>query len=215
MVPMRHWPACLLIALAVPACAGIGVAPAASPSPGDRSLAPDPCSGYTCSGPGAQLNGAYAYRLHTHCGVLSTWFDGRAFYVEAVDPSTITSGLDNPEDIGTMTLLSPHTAVFRASAGKMIRFADAFPGVIGEPYPFRVYVLSGGNQLIDRGFAGRLWQAEGSLPGVTGPSPGPKGQDALTLVEGTMTLISGDMAVFRDRAGGEVRFKLRGPVGCA
>jgi hypothetical protein len=125
------------------------VEPAASPSPGGPGIAPDPCSGYTCSGPGARLNVAYPYRLHTHCGVLGAPFDGRAFYVEAVDPATVTRGLDNPEDVGTMTLLSPHAAVFRASSGALIRFVDALPGVIGRPYPFRVYVLSGGNHLID------------------------------------------------------------------
>jgi hypothetical protein len=79
MVPMRRSPAYLLVALAVTACAGTRVGPAASPSRGGPAIAPDPCSGYTCSGPGARLNVAYPYRLHTHCGVLGAPFDGRAF----------------------------------------------------------------------------------------------------------------------------------------
>jgi len=212
---MRYWPASLLVILAVAACGQVRTAPDASPSVGRLAAALDPCSGYTCSGAGASLNVAYPYRLNTHCGVLSAWFDGRAFYVAAVDPSSVTVGLENPEELGAMTLLSPHDAVFRAASGAVIPFVDAPPGVIGTPYRFRVYVLSGGNQLIDRGFAGRRWQAEGTLPGVTGPLPGPKGQDAFTEVEGTMTLTGKDTAVFRSTGGGEVRFVARGPVGCA
>jgi hypothetical protein len=191
--------------------------PASGPTPIPTATAPvwNPCLGYTCDGPGAQLNMAYPYRLHTHCGVLGTRFDGRPFYVEEIDPAPVTTGLNNPEDVGTMTLLSPHVAVFRAVAGNQIRFVDAPPGVIGQPYPFRVLVLSGGNQLIDRGFAGRLWHAEGALPGITGPPAGPKGQDAVAEIDGTMTLTGPDTAVFRSGSGAQVRFTLVGPVLCA
>ncbi len=106
-----------------------------------------------------------------------------------------------------MTLLSPHLAVFRPSRGHAIQFVDSLPGVTSQPYPFRVYVLSGGNQLIDRGFAGRLWRAQGTLPGVVGPPYG-NGQDRFTEVDGTMTLTGPDTAVFRSGAGAEVRFVL-------
>jgi hypothetical protein len=156
---------------------------------------------------------AYSYRLHTHCGVLGTRFDGRPFYVEAVDPSTVTTGLDNPEDLGTMTLVSPHLAVFVTSQGHIIQFVDSPPGVVGQPYPFRVLVLSGGNQLIDRQFAGRLWRAQGSIPGVVGPPYG-NGQDRFTEVDGTITLIAPDTAAFRSAAGAQVRFVAVEPGGC-
>jgi hypothetical protein len=213
IVGIRRCIGVLLAAVALTACETAGEGPAADPSFQPRLSAQNVCSGYTCDGPGAQPNAAYPYRLNTHCGVVGVRFDGRPFYVAAMDPSTVTIGLDNPEDLGTMTLLSPHAAVFRAAAGKQIRFVDAPPGVIGEPYPFRVLVLSGGNQLIDRGFAGRLWHAEGVLPGITGPPLGPKGQDAVTAVDGTMTLTGPDTAVFRSGAA-EVRFAQVGPVGC-
>lgn len=155
----------------------------------------------------------YPYRLFTHCGVLGTRFDGRSFYVEAIDPSTVTSGLNNPEDVGTMTLISIRVAVFRASAGNVIRFVDTPPGVVGRPYPFRVYVLSGGNQLIDRGFAGRLWRALGTLPGVVGPPYG-NGQDRFTVVDGTMTLTGPAAAVFQASSGAQVQFVPEGALGC-
>jgi hypothetical protein len=151
--------------------------------------------------------------LHTHCGVLGTRFDGRDFYVEAVDPSTVTSGLNNPEDLGTMTLVSSHVAAFRTSAGNIIRFVDSPPGVVGQPYPFRAYVLSGGNHLIDRGFAGRLWRALGTLPGVVGPPYG-NGQDRFTVVDGTMTLNGVDAPTFRTSTGAQVQFVPAGMVLC-
>ncbi len=210
---MRRCLAYLIAAVAFAACGTASERPAVDPSFKARSPGQNPCSGYTCDGPEAQPNVAYPYRLHTHCGVLGTRFDGRPFYVEAMDPSTVTSGLNNPEDLGTMTLLSPHMAVFRAAAGNQIRFVDAAPGILGQPYPFRIFVLSGGNQLIDRGFASRLWRAQGSLPGVIGPPYG-NGQDRFTEVGGTMTLTGADTAVFRSHSGAQVRFTLVGPVGC-
>ena len=205
--------AVLLVALGLAACHSAGPNPVASQSLAAGSQSQNPCSGYTCDGPGAHLNVSYPYRLFTHCGVFSTRFDGRPFYVQAIDPSTVTAGLNNPEDVGVMTLLSPHLAIFRTSAGNLIRFVESTPGVIGRPYPFRVYVLSGGNQLIDRGFAGRLWRAQGTLPGVVGPPYG-NGQDRFTVVDGMMTLTGSGTAVFQSGSGAKVEFVTVGPVAC-
>lgn len=203
----------VLVALSLVACRTASPESATSLSLAIDSPSPNPCSGYACNGPGAKLNTAYPYRLFTHCGVLGTRFDGRSFCVEAIDPSTVTSGLNNPEDVGTMRLVSTHVALFRSSVGNAIRFVDAPPGVVGRPYPFRVYVLSGGNQLIDRGFAGRLWRALGTLPGVVGPPYG-NGQDRFTVVDGTMTLTGPDAAVFRASSGAQVQFVPEGALGC-
>ncbi|MDQ6710705.1 MAG: hypothetical protein M3Z11_09150 [Candidatus Dormibacteraeota bacterium] len=112
-----------------------------------------------------------------------------------------------------MTLVSSHLAVFRTSAGNLIRFVDALPGVIGQAYPFRAWVISNGNQLDDRGFAGRAWRAQGSLPGVVGPAVG-NGQDRFATVDGTMTLTGPHAAVFRSRAGAQVRFVDLGLATC-
>jgi len=117
VMPIRRVAGCLLAAFTLVACGGVPAtsSPEVSQTPG--LLAQNPCSGYTCAGPGAQLNVVYPYRLSTHCGVLGTRFDGRSFYVEAVDPSTVTTGLQNPEDWGTMTLVTVHLVIFRSSAG--------------------------------------------------------------------------------------------------
>jgi hypothetical protein len=202
-----------MAAATVTSCGSAGVAARATPPTNAPSPSQNPCLGYTCDGPGAQFNTAYPYRLFTHCGVLGTRFDGRSFYVQAVDPSSATIDLNNPVDMGTMTLRSPHLAVFVTSRGRAIQFVDSPPGVVGQPYPFRVLVLSGGNQLIDRQFAGRLWRAQGSLPGIIGPPYG-NGQDRFTQVDGTMTLTDPDTAVFRSAAGAQVEFVAVQPGGC-
>lgn len=174
--------------------------------------ADNPCSSYTCDGPGAQLNVSYPYRLFTHCGVVSTRFNGQSFYVAAIDPFTVISGLRNPEDAGTMTLVSPHAAVFRASSGQTIPFVDSPPGSVGVPYPLTVSVSSGGNQLVDRPFAGFVWKAQGTLPGVSGPPYG-NGQDSFIHVPGTMTMTGPESATFRSNSGAQVQF-VHAAMGC-
>src|SRR5438445_2985380 len=126
--------ASLMAAATVAGCAPSVVASGQALATSAPSPSSNPCLGYTCDGPGAQLNTAYPYRLFTHCGVLGTRFDGRSFYVEAVDPSTVTNGLNNPMDLGTMTLRSPHLAIFVTSQGHTIQFVDSPPGVVGQPY---------------------------------------------------------------------------------
>src|ERR1700687_2970025 len=163
----------------------------------------DSCNAYSCDGQGAQLNVAYRHQLPTHCGVLETQFDGRLFYVESLYPSDLPPGLDGPKDLGTMTLLGAHLALFQDSVGHSIRFVDSPPGVIGRAYQFTAHVLAGGNTLIDEHFAGRLWHPQGTLPGVSGP-PYSNGHDAWTPVPGTMTLLSGDNSVFRTEGGATV-----------
>jgi hypothetical protein len=138
---------------------------------------------------------AYAYQLPTHCGVLEAWFEGRMFYVESLYPSDVASGLDQPVDTGTMVLLAPHLAAFQDATGHHIRFVDSPPGVIGQAYPFTVHVLAGTNQLIDEHFAARVWRAQGALSGVIGPPYG-NGHDAYTSVNGTLTLLSTEQAIF-------------------
>ena len=155
----------------------------------------DPCNASACDGPGAQLNLAYRYQLVTHCGVLEIRFDGRAFYIDSLNPAGGLTGLNQPVDEGTMTLLSSHLAEFSDLAGHHIRFVDTPPGVIGNAYPFTVHVLAGGSQLIDERFAGRLWHPRGTLPGVSGPPYG-NGHDSNTAVSGSLTLTSADRAVF-------------------
>jgi hypothetical protein len=165
----------------------------------------DPCNAYSCDGQGAQLNVAYRHQLPTHCGVLETQFDGRVFYVKSLYPSDLPPGLEGPTDLGTMTLMGAHLALFQDPAGHSIRFVDSPPGVIGNAYPFTAHVLAGGDTLIDEHFAGRLWHPQGTLAGVSGPPYG-NGHDAWTPVPGTMTLLSGDKSVFRTDGGTTVDF---------
>jgi len=207
----------LALAAVVLALAGCGEPPArgevALPAPTAGEVRPLDCPTFNCERPGVQPGMPYLYRLHTHCGVLSVFFDGRPFYVEAIEPSSVTWGLQNPFNDGTMTLVSHGVAEFRDPQGHVIRFVDDPPGVIGYPYPSQVHVHSGGNRLLEVAFAGRRWQPQGTLPGVTGPPYG-DGHDRFTTVEGTMVLLSSDRAAFRSQAGAVVPFTLAPITGC-
>ena len=173
----------------------------------------NPCINEGCDSLGAQLNVSYPYRLSTHCGVLEIRFDGRVFYLESLNPADVPVGLDQPLDTGTMVLLSAHVAEFRDAAGHSIRFVDSPPGLIGQAYPFTAQVSSS-NQLIDAKFAGRVWHASGTLPGVSGPPYG-NGQDRFTAVRGTLTLVPGDRATFATPNGATVEFVRIDPIpGC-
>jgi hypothetical protein len=173
----------------------------------------NPCNQYTCDGLGAQLNIAHTYQLPTHCGVLEVPFDGRVFYVESLYPADVPAGLDQPVDAGTMVLLSAHLAEFQDPSGHHIRFVDSPPGEIGKAYPFTVHVLAGGNLLIDERFAGRVWHAQGTLPGISGPQYG-NGHDAYAAVAGSLTLVSADRAVFVTSDATTVAFDRTSLGGC-
>lgn len=155
------------------------------------------------------------FRLFTHCGILTTYIAGRAFYLAELYPSRVTlqGNAGNPEVSGTMTLLSPHVARFSDPAGNQVLYVDELPGALNTPYPFAVHVLSGGNTLIDEPFAGRHWHTTETLPGVKGPPYG-NGRDSFTEVHGTLTIVDAEDAVFRSDAGAVVHFTALGFVGC-
>jgi hypothetical protein len=157
------------------------------------------------------------FRLFTHCGILTTYFAGRTFYLEALDPSRVVNPLGdplgNPFATGSMTLLSPHLAEFTDVAGHRIRFVDYLPGEVDRPYALTVLVISGGNHLADVSFAGRRWHTTDTLPGVVGPPYG-NGMDAYTQVPGTMTLLGDGDARFTSAAGAVARFSPLPPAGC-
>jgi len=155
------------------------------------------------------------FRLFTHCGILTTEFAGRTFYLAELYPARVSfvGGMGNPMVSGTMTLLSPHVARFSDPAGNQILFVDQLPGALNIPYPFAVHVLSGGNTLIDEQFAGRHWHTTETLPGVKGPPYG-NGMDSFTEVHGTLTIVDAEDAVFRSDAGGVLHFTALAFVGC-
>ncbi|HEV2012303.1 MAG TPA: hypothetical protein VGR77_00240 [Candidatus Dormibacteraeota bacterium] len=152
------------------------------------------------------------FRLFTHCGIVTTYFAGRTFYLEELDPARVPY-LGNPEAPGVMMLVSPHVAEFADPAGHRIRFVDELPGALNTPYPFAVHVLSGGNRIIDEPFAGRHWHTAETLPGIVGPPYG-NGLDRFTVVPGTFTILDAEDAVFRSDAGAVVHFTALPLAGC-
>jgi len=107
----------------------------------------------------AALSQPQPFNLFTHCGILTTYFAGRTFYLAELYPARVLVAGDpgRPEVPGTMTLLSPHVAAFADRIGNRVLFVDELPGALNMPYPFFVRVMSGGNQLSDEQFAGRHW----------------------------------------------------------
>jgi hypothetical protein len=163
----------------------------------------------------AQISQPQPFNLFTHCGILTTYFAGRTFYLAELYPARVLVATDpgRPEVPGTMALLSPHVAAFVDRKGNRVLFVDEFPGALNVPYPFAVRVMSGGNQLSDEQFAGRHWHTGETLPGVTGPPYG-NGQDRFTSVGGTLTIIDSYDAVFRSHAGAVLHFTALPPAGC-
>jgi hypothetical protein len=163
----------------------------------------------------AAISQPQPFNLFTHCGILTTYFAGRTFYLAEVYPSRVQVSTDPgmPEVPGTMTLLSPHVAAFVDHAGNRVLFVDQLPDALNTPYPFTVGVMSGGNQIGDEQFAGRRWHTAETLPGVVGPPYG-NGQDRSTSVGGTFTIIDAEDGVFRSYAGAVLHFSALPPAGC-
>jgi hypothetical protein len=155
------------------------------------------------------------FSLVTHCGILTTYFAGRTFYLAELYPSrvSVVGNPGSPWVSGSMTLLSPHVARFSDPAGNQILFVDQLPGALNTPYPHAVHVLSGGNTLLDEQFAGRRWHTTETLPGVMGPPYG-NGMDRVMAVYGTLTIIDTEDAIFRSDAGSVLHFTALGPTGC-
>ncbi len=153
--------------------------------------------------------------LFTHCGILTTYFAGRTFYLAELYPAraSVIGDPGMPQVTGTMTLLSPHFAAFVDPAGNRVLFVDELPGALNTPYPYVVRVMSGGNQIGDEQFAGRHWHTAETLPGVTGPPYG-NGQDRSTSVGGTFTIIDTYDGLFRSQAGALLHFTAIPHVGC-
>jgi hypothetical protein len=195
---MRRGLGVFVVALLIAGCAP-GLTPSARASPPAPTFIPV----------------SQPFQLFTHCGILTTQFAGRTFYLAELYPARVSfvENPGNPMVSGTMTLLSPHVARFTDPAGNQILFVDQLPGALNSPYPFAVHVLSGGNTLSDEPFAGRHWHTTETLPGVKGPPYG-NGMDSSTEVHGTLTIVGAEDAVFRSDAGGVLHFTALGFVGC-
>ncbi|MEV6878217.1 hypothetical protein [Amycolatopsis sp. NPDC051128] len=94
------------------------------PTPG-----PVPVTPATAASPSASAR-SFSFDLLTHCGVDEAKIGGTYFEAEhpIVGPAvSAPAGWDNPYQRGTMTLLSPDTAVFHDDHGHEVRFR-ARPG---------------------------------------------------------------------------------------
>lgn len=95
--------------------------------PGLKSL---PCAA------GVEVGVSYPYELYTHCGIRDAYFDGRLWVAKPVlsdGSDNPPEGWDNPDDVGTMRLVSPDAATFDNAAGRTAKFAPAPKGYAVEP----------------------------------------------------------------------------------
>lgn len=132
---------------------------------------------------------SYPYRLLVHCGVESAEIDGRTFYVDRPTGirSADLSSAGQPVDVGTMTLVSYHRALFRDADGREVVFVDHLPVVTGRAYPVQV-AITAPSRLDSLLFAGGVFaqmsDARPALPGAPG-----------TTLSATATLIDTEHAV--------------------
>lgn len=68
----------------------------------------------------------YRYTLFTHCGVTPTGFDFDGSYWDPV--AEVTPKLADPEDVGTIQLVSPDEAVYTTAGGGVIGLRRAPTG---------------------------------------------------------------------------------------
>jgi hypothetical protein len=109
-----------------------GTALSEEPREGDSAAAAQDAAGSVLSVPASPSVGvAYAVDLHTHCGVLGLEIGGIWF---AADPPLVEEGAhpppgwDEPDQNGTVTLVSADEAVFTDDAGHEVRLRST-----GEP----------------------------------------------------------------------------------
>jgi hypothetical protein len=130
----RRWGSSVLAAAATAAVIGGAVwLGAGGPAGADRTASPpsdDAPASVPASGPVASAAGPSAmdagrpFDLYTHCGVLGADVDGVWFVAEppltdgAGNPP---AGWGNPEQAGTLTMVSPTEAVFRDDVGHEVR----------------------------------------------------------------------------------------------
>ena len=128
---MRASSVLLLAALALAGCTEFDFGGETGPAFCSPSVERVPCSA------GMKVGVEYDYRLFTHCGVLSAYFDGRLW--RASPPlddrfGNPPDGWDNPSEVGTVELVARDRAEFRSRAGKAARFVPLPPG---KPDPAR------------------------------------------------------------------------------
>jgi hypothetical protein len=167
---------------------------------------------------GAIAGVPYPILWYDHCGVLPwTQFNGMRFYVAALDPTTVDQGLGGgfPNFIpGTMTLTSPHQAVFRDSAtGRTVDFMDMLPGQIGSPYPYELQLYQGWSH-IEIAFAGRFWTSGPLPPGMVPASVDRSSTSSARTIAGVLTLTSDVHAEFVGPDGARLDFTTDYPM-CA
>jgi hypothetical protein len=116
---------------ATPALSANPVEPQLMPSPvGESGMVQQPDGSFLFTPVSARIRGGvlYAYVAYTHCGFTPTTFDfdgsfWRVANAGAAEPGAAANppaGIGNPEDQGTVVLVSPTDAVFTSQSGILV-----------------------------------------------------------------------------------------------
>jgi hypothetical protein len=164
----------------------------------------------SCIAAGAQIGVSYPILWYVHCGVWP-WisFDGGTFYVSAMYPDDVDQGLGSGSGNfipGTMTLISPHRALFRDPAtNRTVQFQDTMPGSVGVAYSLKLLIFPNFGSL-EITFAGRLWTSAAIPSDLRSTAP--------RTLSGSFTLLTESTAVFVSRSEPPLQFTESHPM-CA
>ena len=122
------------IPVASPALSAIPVEPQLMPSPaGESGMVQQPDGSFLFTPVSARIRGGvlYTYVAFTHCGFTPTTFDfdgsfWRVSNAAGAEPGAAANppaGIGNPEDQGTIVLVSPTDAVFTSQSGILVPLA--------------------------------------------------------------------------------------------
>jgi hypothetical protein len=84
-----------------------------------------------------EIGEEYPYRLYTHCGILSAYFNGQWWIADPVleGNNNPPPGWGNPFDVGTMQLSQENRLLYRRDGGESAQFRALAPGEEYQPYP--------------------------------------------------------------------------------
>jgi hypothetical protein len=83
-----------------------------------------------------EIGEEYPYRLYTHCGILSAYFNGQWWIADPVleGNNNPPPGWGNPFDVGTMQLSQENRLLYRRDGGESAQFRALAPGEEYQPY---------------------------------------------------------------------------------
>jgi hypothetical protein len=86
---------------------------------------------------GVEVGEEYPYRLYTHCGIRSAYFNAQWWIADPVleDNYNPPQGWGNPFDVGTMQMTQKNRLLYLSAGGETAEFRPLAPGEEYRPFP--------------------------------------------------------------------------------